>query len=336
MNIKFKTPRFNGSKSTGDKKPSRKKKAQKTETVAGNGTIQQSHASTLGRYGIWALLLAAVLFGLIGSTLGGLAVFSNPAKSFAQEIEKQNTETVIADNAAAYAQGYLTSYLGANKDNSKELAAYIGEDAASRAVQKVASAVEFRNPVVASVEKTRYDYYSTKIQVEQKQVTKAQVNGEEKEVTSWDVHWYKVVVAADSNGKYTPVGFPSATNPPSTNQNTTEYPFSVTNTEVTGAVGDFGKAYLAETGDINRYISPEATISAIKPAPYTEVALINLTGLKNLDGAVPADGTKEYVLAQYEVTDQGGNVRNQTYPLEITARGGRWEISTIERSPHTY
>ena len=327
---------LNGSKSVGEKPSKRKKNKKNPETFSGNGTIQQGHASTAGRLGIWALVLGALFLGLLGATLGGIAVFSNPSKSFAQELKKQDTQAVVSDNAAAYAQGYLTTYLGSTKDDHADLASYIGQDPADKTSQKVTSPIEFRNPVIASVEKTKYGYYSTKIQVEQKQIEKKQINGEEKEVTTWKPYWYKVVVSSDENGKFSPVGFPAMTNAPVTENKKSEYPFSVSNTEVTGAVGDFGKAYLTQTGDINRYISPGADITALDPAPFTQAALINVTALDNMDGAVPADGTKAYVLAQYEVTDSNNNVRNQTYPLELTARGGRWEISTIERSPHTF
>lgn len=315
------------------------KKNQKTpSTVAGNGTVEQGIASKFGRYGIWAAVLFVTLFSLIGAGLGTVAVLSNPSNSFAQELKKQDKKTVESDHAAAYAQGYLLSYLSATKDDYTSLAGYIGEDAASQNTQKVSQALEVRNPVLASVEKTNYGYYSTKIQVEVKKTEEKEAKGkkEKETITTWQTQWYKVVVSNNGEGTFSPVGFPSSTNPPQTEAKTVKYPYSVSNSAVTNAVGDFGKAYLAGIGDVNRYISPEAEITSITPAPYQEITLITVTSLENMDGAVPQDGTKANVIAEYEVTDQANNTRRETYPLELTARGGRWEVSTIERSPHTF
>lgn len=308
----------------------------KVDTVSGNGTIEQAHAAVAGRYIIWGIALFTCFIGAIGATLGGLALMSNPTAAVTQEIQKQQASEVVADQAAAYAQGYLTAYLSATKDNHKDLDAYVGEDAAASSSHKIKEPIEFRNLAIASVEKTNYGYYSTKIQIEVKNVEHYEENGESKENITWNTQWYKVIISSDGNGKYSPVGYPAATNSPETSVKQIFYPYSVANVDVTSAVGDFGKAYLSETGDINRYISPNADIAAISPAPYQETALVGLTSLSSLDGPTPADNTKVYVLAEYEVTDKGGNTRKQTYPLELTSRGGRWEVSTIERSPHTF
>ena len=338
MKTPFRSKKTEGSVKHDSSTKSKKKNKKNPETIAGNGTVEQGIAAKFGRYGIWVAALLVALLSFVGVGLGAVAVLSNPANSFAQELKKQDRQTVESDQAAAYAQGYLMSYLSATKDDYQSLAGYIGEDAASKNTQKVSQALEVRNPVLASVEKTNYGYYSTKIQVEVKKTEKKEVKGkkEKEEVTTWETQWFKVVVSNDGDGKFSPVGFPSSTNAPSTESKTTKYPYTVSNSAVTSATGDFGKAYLAQTGDVNRYISPDAEITAISPAPYKDAALVSVTSLENMDGAVPADGTKAYVLAEYEVTDFNDNVRKETYPLELTSRGGRWEISTIERSPHTF
>lgn len=318
------------------KLPKSKKETKPEETVSGNGTIEQAHASTIGRYGIWALVLGTGFFALAGTTMGTAALMSNPTESVAQELKSQQAQDVLADQAAAYSQSYLTAYLSATKDNHQDLATYLGADAAQSATSKVNSPIEYRNQVIASVEKTNYGYYSTKIQLEIKHTEITETNGETQETTTWKTHWYKVITSSDGKGTFSPAGYPAATNAPNTEAKRTAYPYAVANADVTSAVGDFGKAYLSATGDINRYISPDATITALNPAPYTSAVLTSVTALANMDGPVPADGTKAYVLAEFEVTDPAGNTRRQTYPLELTSRGERWEISTIERSPHTF
>lgn len=332
----MKFPKLTKAPHTGKKPPKKPKKTKTPDTVAGNGTIEQAHASTIGRYGIWAIVLGIGFTSVLGTTMGAAALLNNPTATVTQELKNQQDQDVFANQAAAYAQGYLTAYLTASKDNYQDLVTYIGQDAAQNATFKVTTGIDYRNPVIASVEKTNYGYYSTKIQIETKHTEHIEENGETREKTTWETHWYKVVTSTNVDGTHSPVGYPAATNAPSTNIQRTTYPYSVANPDVTSAVGDFGKAYLTETGDINRYISPTATITALSPAPYQSAALTSVTALTNMDGPVPADGTTAYVLAEFEVTDQATNTRRQTYPLELTSRGGRWEISTIERSPHTF
>lgn len=339
----MKTP-FTKSKGTGStaaepkpkKTKNKKKKNRKPETIAGDGTTEQSLAAAAGRYGIWVAVMGIAFLAFLGAGLGALALLTNPAQSVATEITKQEKENINADQAAAYSQGYLNAYLTATKEDYNDLAHYLGDNGARQTTQYVEEAAPIRNPIVASVEKTKYNFYSTKIQVEVKGTETKKINGKEETIESWNTQWYKVIVTSDGKGNFTPSGYPSATNAPTTTNRDSSYPYSVNNEEVKKTVGDFGKAYMTETGDVNRYISPGAQITALSPAPYKEAKLTKVSALESLDGAVPEDGVKVYVQAEYQVTDQSGATRTQTYPLELTSRGGRWEVSTIERSPHTF
>ncbi|MFB8085078.1 conjugal transfer protein [Streptomyces sp. NPDC055992] len=99
----------------------------------------------------------------------------------------------------------------------------------------------------------------------------------------------------------------------------------------------FFAAYLARSGQLDRYLSPGTALSAISPAPYTrvEVAQVAETGT-NDPGAqqgVPADGARRELLVQVAATDAAGQQRPLAYAIAITARDGRWEIASVEGAP---
>ncbi|WP_328898561.1 conjugal transfer protein [Streptomyces sp. NBC_00441] len=99
----------------------------------------------------------------------------------------------------------------------------------------------------------------------------------------------------------------------------------------------FFAAYLAGSGQLDRYLSPGTELSAISPAPYArvEVEQIAETGT-NDPGAQQgpaADGARRELLVQVAATDAAGQERPLVYAIAITARGGRWEIGSVEGAP---
>ncbi|MFB8087324.1 conjugal transfer protein [Streptomyces sp. NPDC055992] len=99
----------------------------------------------------------------------------------------------------------------------------------------------------------------------------------------------------------------------------------------------FFAAYLARSGQLDRYLSPGTALSAISPAPYTrvEVAQVAETGTNDpgAQKAVPADGARRELLVQVAATDTAGQQRPLAYAIAITARDGRWEIASVEGAP---
>lgn len=103
-------------------------------------------------------------------------------------------------------------------------------------------------------------------------------------------------------------------------------------------LGPFFTALLAGGAEVERYLAPGTTVAAVLPAPYAQVRLERLTTVKGADigtaPALPADGTRVQLLATVaaRVGDQPGEWR-LTYPLVMTVRGGRWEVTAIEAAP---
>lgn len=101
------------------------------------------------------------------------------------------------------------------------------------------------------------------------------------------------------------------------------------------SVQQFLTALIAGAGDVTRYLSPGTAISAVTPAPYTSVAVTDIaTDLELTPGAaVPADGTHLRALATATATGDPQQQATVQYPLTLTVRGGRWEITAVDATP---
>ncbi|MFB8211123.1 conjugal transfer protein [Streptomyces sp. NPDC056010] len=99
----------------------------------------------------------------------------------------------------------------------------------------------------------------------------------------------------------------------------------------------FFAAYLAGSGQLDRYLSPGTALSAISPAPYARIEVVQVaeTGTNDpgAQQAVPADGARRELLVQVAATDTAGQQRPLAYAIAITARDGRWEIASVEGAP---
>lgn len=104
---------------------------------------------------------------------------------------------------------------------------------------------------------------------------------------------------------------------------------------IADALAPFFTALLAGGGEVDRYLSPGMQLRAVAPAPYTQVRLEHLrTDSAELGQTLPADGTRVRLLATVaaRIGDDPGEWR-LTYPLSMTVRGGRWEITSVDPAP---
>lgn len=99
-------------------------------------------------------------------------------------------------------------------------------------------------------------------------------------------------------------------------------------------VGEFLQALLTGQGDVSRYVTPGAEISAVTPAPFSAVDVRRVWATEQLDAsATPDDGQTAQVLVDAAVTPTSGVELATQYRLELTARAGRWEISQMQGNP---
>lgn len=151
------------------------------------------------------------------------------------------------------------------------------------------------------------------------------------------VRYFQVPVHLDAGGPVAlalpaPVAAPGvAAQPPRL-----DYRYRATQDDpVAVSVQQFLAALLAGDGDVTRYLSPGTTISPVTPAPYTSVTVTDIaTDLELIAGAAaPADGTQLRALITATAIGDPEQQASVQYPLTLTVRGGRWEITTIDATP---
>ncbi|MGW7243870.1 conjugal transfer protein [Streptomyces sp. NPDC054804] len=147
------------------------------------------------------------------------------------------------------------------------------------------------------------------------------------------VRYYAVPVAADRSGtSFAVAGAPSVVAGPARAQvPTSPYRVSVPDGDLSSALGEFLAAYLTGAGEVDRYLAPGVSLTAVSPAPYTAVSVEQVLAVEEAAAAekVPADGTKVRVLVRVEAQDAGGRWP-LAYELTLKARSARWELAALE------
>lgn len=100
------------------------------------------------------------------------------------------------------------------------------------------------------------------------------------------------------------------------------------------SVEGFLNAYLTG-GSFGRYLTPGTTLAAFPGAPYVSVTVADLAVGSPLPAgevatsAAPPDGQRAGALATVTAVDRYGLRQQLQYPLALTARAGRWEITSL-------
>lgn len=105
------------------------------------------------------------------------------------------------------------------------------------------------------------------------------------------------------------------------------------------AAGEFLRALLVSGGgDVTRYITPGAKIRAVSPAPYTALELGDVLvdqDISTINQSDPKTGTRLRLLVTAALSSTGNRQITVQYALTVTARAGRWEITSINPNPLT-
>lgn len=151
--------------------------------------------------------------------------------------------------------------------------------------------------------------------------------------------YFQVPVAVDESGAPSALTLPSPVQaPPIGGAAGPDYSTTVpTNSPLRESVSAFFAAYLVADGDVSRYTSPGADITAVEPAWVTTTEVANLQAPQDAQGlaldAEPVDGQEVRVLASLTLTVSESQELNSQYALTLTSRGGRWEISSVDQAP---
>ncbi|MFE5923926.1 conjugal transfer protein [Streptomyces sp. NPDC056468] len=271
----------------------------------------------LSRLAVWTVIGA-------GPIALGVALASSPTTVHAADPPKPRAAvrtTAVAADPAGYAQLFVHAWLRSSADDATS--------AQSRLAQSMARNVELPDPAAAA---------------QAKPTSVTAVRSAQREGGLWSVtvaaqyadgrlRYYAVPVAADRAGdSFAVTGTPGVVAGPKTAEvPRSAYGVRVPQSDLSAAVGQFLTAYLAGTGEVDRYLAPGVSLSPISPAPYTAITMQQVSAVEEAAAAeqVLADGTKVRVLARVEARDSSGRWP-LAYELALTARSGRWEVAALE------
>ncbi|MGW2291231.1 conjugal transfer protein [Streptomyces phaeochromogenes] len=270
----------------------------------------------LSRLAVWTVIAA-------GPIALGVAITSTPTTVEAATEAKPTAvrTTEVAADPSGYAQLFVSTWLRSSADDAST--------AQARLAQSMAPNVELPDPAADAQPKPQL---VTAVRSAQRSdgawsVTVAA------QYADGVVRYYALPVTADRAGaSFSVTGAPGVVAGPARAEvATSPYGVSVPEGDLSSALGQFLTAYLAGSGEVDRYLAPGVQLSAVSPAPYTAITVQQVSAVEEAAAAerVPADGTKVRVLARVEARGSGGRWP-LAYELALTARSGRWEVSALQ------
>jgi hypothetical protein len=96
--------------------------------------------------------------------------------------------------------------------------------------------------------------------------------------------------------------------------------------EMANTVEGFLSALLTGSADVSRYLAPDVEITAVTPAPFSEVSLQRWA-------VTPVDEGEARVRVAARATSAAGVPRTVSYELGLAQRAGRWEVTSLSGAP---
>jgi hypothetical protein len=298
-------------------------KVKKTKDVTGRGS-EWTHGRELSGKFLSALLFLAIVAGVAGFGMH----FIKPEQALAAPAEQgPGGLTAAQQSAGAYAVGFVGSWLSATKDKPGDLGTYV--DLGS--LQKITQApFEYRDLALVSVSPVDGGpFVSAVVAANVKEIAQDQQGN----VDTWPRRYFQVAVAIDGSALRV-VGLPAPIAPPVEGRTTSlVYATAVASGKpLAQTVSAFLSAYLAGSGELDRFTTPGSALAPIMPAPYAQLNVVDLrTATDPVDA--PADGTTARALATVTLTTPLEQITTATYALTLTARGQRWEVTDIDLAP---
>ncbi|MDX3370938.1 conjugal transfer protein [Streptomyces sp. ME02-6987-2C] len=230
--------------------------------------------------------------------------------------------TPVAADPAGYAQVFLDAWLRSSADEA--------DSALARLAQSLAPDVALPDPAAGAQSRLRSVTAVRSVQREGGAWTVTVVA----QYADSTVRYFAVPVAADTRGaSFAVTGAPGVVAGPA-RAAAPKSPYTVSvpsDGALTATVGEFLGAYLTGTGEADRYLAPGVELTPVSPAPYTSVAVGEVSAIEEAAaaGPVPADGTKVRVRVQAEARDDTGRWP-LAYELTLTSRSGRWDVAALE------
>lgn len=290
-------------------------------SVAGTMTKVRSLSSKALVAGFYVIIALTVM---VSFTALALAVMKEVPSEAATT---SGFESRVDDGAGAYAEGFVASWLSASSNDHTALDAYLDSSGAGSLPK---TGWLYRDMTVSGTERPEG---STLAAVTVAANVKEIKTVDGKPIETWPRRYFRAVINTD--GGLSAVGLPAPVSAPAPagSNVTLRYPESIsTNSEVATTATSFLSAYAAGAGGLDRYTTPGSTITPISPAPFTAATILSLNADKAPSSA-PNDGETLSILAAVGFKTDQGQGASSTYAMTLTARAGRWEVSSLSPVP---
>lgn len=309
----------------------KREKAPKPTKDKGATEAAQGSSWTQGR-ALGGRVVSVLLVGAIAC--GPVALFA--AASRQPAVVAATTDTGIdgltssQQEAGAYALGFVATWLSATKAAPGDLGSYIDVSALRSLSEESWKYRDLSLVSITPVDDSAFVNVVVAANVEEL----SQSDTDEGSTQIWPRRYYQVAVSVDEASAVRVVGLPAPIAPPARGATTPlVYAQTVGSSDPTSqTVTAFLGAYLAGSGDLARVSTPGSEFTALDPAPYAMVEILELRS-DVAPSKTPADGDAIRVMATVSLLSPLEQQLTSTYTLTLTARASRWEVSAIDLAP---
>lgn len=300
-------------------------KAQREDTVAGNGQVLQNKSALLGKIVAWAFV------AFVG--VGAVLAFTNSATpTTTAEQVVQVGQTPEEQQAADYAKNYVGAWLRATQDDDSEIAQYMQVE---RGDITATEATEYRELAVASSDTNDEGISTVIVSAEVLNTVEGEdTEGDEEDQSQevWQSAWYHVNIYHEDTA-FVPLGWPAPTPAPEIAiAPRLAYSYDASE-EVTATITDFFESYALGEGEVTRLTHPDSQIQPLGADHYSYVEISEVTTEEDHRKNVPQDETTTQAFVQLRLGKDADSARAATYTLTLETRGGRWEVRAFDPAP---
>lgn len=221
-----------------------------------------------------------------------------------------------SQRVSAFASNFVDIYLSGSREQEDQISALLAQGVDAR-VSLPSKPTEIGDVIPGEAIQIDASTWIVTVTVEQPAA-------EDKPATQQ--YWQLPVLTGD-NGEIAAAGLPSMVAAPGRGDLTVTAGDEVSDAAIEDTVTAFARAYLAGQGEIAPLTSPGASITAITPAPYTEVSVPTVRTSQEIPAEL-AEGDVVRTQITVSATAQDDSVTQLGYTVELRWRD-RWEVSAI-------
>ncbi|MEV4130270.1 conjugal transfer protein [Nocardia sp. NPDC049707] len=245
-----------------------------------------------------------------------------------------------AQLAGSFAQQFIVTYLSSVSGQQDRLGEYVGSNA--QQITLPAAAKQVSDPAVVYVARVgsfdTLEIWSVTVSVRMGKsapgatsstgTTGTAANNN----TGSDARQFYRVGVSVLNGRLRALALPALVEPPSRGADLAQAYSSpcTAETPLAQVASGFLTTYLTGNGDVGRYITLDAGIVALRPAPFTAVETVAVTSDDNSCGSARSHAQ---VLVTVNPKADSGAAATLAYPLTMVRDGGQWQVQSVDAVP---